>query len=137
MNPLDYKFGGILRHAEYIPQRFFQSIAFTFQGLFLLLSPVNWWDHTLISDLNLSPRWFLIPAITGLIFLYRYLKHELFSFFLFVSTWLIVISLIVIYAFSTFNFNHLGQIMVILLCALWIAKKNGGWIFTLMLVLQA
>ncbi len=137
MNPLDYQFGGLLRQTEYIPQRFFQAIAFTFQGLFLILSPVNWWDHTIISDLNISPRWFLIAVIPGLIILYRYLKNERFGFFLFTSSWLIIISLIVVYAFSTFNLNHLGQVMVILLCALWIAGKNGGHLFTLILFLQA
>lgn len=137
MNPMAYYFDSLFWLTEYFPQRFFQSVAFTFQGLFLLLSPVNWWDHNMISDLNLSPRWFLIVVIPGLLSLYRYLKNELFAFVLFFSNWLIIIALIVVYAFSTFNLNHLGQVMVILLCALWIAKKNGGLLFTLILSLQA
>ena len=137
MNPIDYDFGGILRQTEYFPQRFFQSIAFTFQGIFLILSPVNWWEHTVISDLNLSPQLFLVLVIPGLFFVYKYIRNEIFGFILLVASWLIVITLMVVYAFSGFNLSHLGQVMIVLICALWIAGKNGGMLFTLILILQA
>lgn len=137
MNPIDYDFGGILRLTEYFPQRLFQSIAFTFQGLFLLLSPVNWWEHTMISDLHLSPQIFLVVILPGFVLLYRYLKHEVFGFSLLVYSWLVVITLLVVYAFSGFNLSHLGQVMVILICALWIGDRSGGILFTFILTLQA
>lgn len=138
ISPFTRELHGLMEHGPIFRQRFFQSLSFTVQSLFLLV-PLEgpWWERSFWSAFSFPAQLSLVFIIPGLVLLFRVCRKDRYPFFFFSYGWLLIVFLHTYYKFSGFNLNHIGQVFLFLITTLWMAGVSGGRILNASLIVTA